>query len=222
MSIRTATFASVRELAKFLTDNGLGKEDILWHRNMSGHFDIMFDSGAGAGGGSSALHYDAGVVNGATGVVTISVVATAKTFTRSAGSFLTDGFRVGDLVTFTGLANGGNSGTFVATTVTALVITCAAATGLADETGDADETATAVGHYVYLNSLARLRVVRVSGIGGTTTLNMLNGGDVTILNGDTFEMDWEGFYLGDGTTTAANLIAIGPDSSYLVSWIDRS
>ena len=52
---------------------------------------------------------------------TISVVASARTFTRSAGSYLTDGFEVGHRFTAAGLAN--NTGTYTVESVTATVIT---------------------------------------------------------------------------------------------------
>ena len=46
----------------------------------------------------------------------MAVNATTKTFTRSAGNFLTDGVEVGDLIAFTGLA-GNNSKPFIVTSV---------------------------------------------------------------------------------------------------------
>lgn len=57
--------------------------------------------------------------------VSVAVDATAKTFTRSAGSFLTDGVEVGDLIRFSDLP-GGNGKPFIVTAVTALVVTGAA------------------------------------------------------------------------------------------------
>jgi hypothetical protein len=54
--------------------------------------------------------------------VTIAVDATAKTFTRSVGSFVTDGVKVGSLVAFHGLP-GNNGLPFIATAVTATVVT---------------------------------------------------------------------------------------------------
>ena len=67
-------------------------------------------------------------------LVDVTVSAANKTFTRVAGSFIADGFQVGMSVTWTGFAKIGtlNNGTFVITTQTALVMTCAAAT-LTDE-----------------------------------------------------------------------------------------
>lgn len=54
--------------------------------------------------------------------VNVAVVASAKTFTRSTGSFITDGVEVGDLIAFTDLA-GNNKLPFVVTAVSATVVT---------------------------------------------------------------------------------------------------
>lgn len=64
---------------------------------------------------------------------TVTVAAAGKTFTRAAGSFLTDGFAVGDYVQWAGFTNAGNNTTQKITTLTATVMTCSGATGLVDE-----------------------------------------------------------------------------------------
>lgn len=79
-------------------------------------------------------------VTASSGTITCTVAASAKTFTRSTGSFITDGFKVGQSITTSGFVNGGNNGTFTITGVTATVITCSGAAGLVDESN----TATAV------------------------------------------------------------------------------
>lgn len=80
--------------------------------------------------------------------VTVAVNATTKTFTRSAGNFLTDGVEVGDLIAFTGLA-GNNSKPFIVTSVNDTAVagdginfTLTTATGIATDylTGDKLET----------------------------------------------------------------------------------
>lgn len=73
------------------------------------------------------------------GAQTISVNATNKTFTRSAGSFVTDGFKAGMVVTTSGFTNGGNNGRKEIATVTATVLTMTVSTGLVNETGNANE-----------------------------------------------------------------------------------
>lgn len=74
--------------------------------------------------------------------LTVDVDADAKTFTRAAGSFITDGVTVGSLIRFPGLT-GANSQPLVVTAVSALVVTAAFApvavaelgrAGLADQT----------------------------------------------------------------------------------------
>jgi hypothetical protein len=90
---------------------------------------------------------------------------------------------------------------------------------------DADPTGVAAGAgaaNVDLAEGARLQRIRVSATGGNTTLNILGLGSFTILSGDTFEIDWEGRYVGTGVAAAENRIAIGANSLYFVSWLDRS
>ncbi len=69
----------------------------------------------------------------ALGATTCAVSSVTKTFTRSAGSFITDGLVVGGGVRWTGFSNAGNNSTFRVTTLTALVCTCSEATGLVTE-----------------------------------------------------------------------------------------
>ena len=74
-----------------------------------------------------------------TGLITINVVATAGTFTRTTGSYLTDGWIVGDKITTSGFTNAGNNTTKIIQTVTTTVITVTDTTGLVDESGNGDE-----------------------------------------------------------------------------------
>ena len=71
--------------------------------------------------------------------IQIDVVATAGTFTRLSGSFITDGFIAGMGIAMTGFANGGNNVTKIIASVTALVITVTNVSGLVNETGSGDE-----------------------------------------------------------------------------------
>jgi hypothetical protein len=75
--------------------------------------------------------------------LTITVDATGKTFTRSSGSWITDGFLAGDSITFAGCSAGGNNGAKIASNVAALILTCSTAMGLVDVTDAADVTASA-------------------------------------------------------------------------------
>ena len=65
-----------------------------------------------------------------TGALSIEVNATTKSFIRTTGSFLNDGFYVGGTITTTGFADAGNNSTFIVSAVTALQITCSTAVGL--------------------------------------------------------------------------------------------
>jgi hypothetical protein len=69
----------------------------------------------------------------------INVNATARTFTRASGSFLTDGFVVGDSISTSGFSNAGNNTTKIIESVSATVITVTSGTGLVNETGGGNE-----------------------------------------------------------------------------------
>ncbi len=71
--------------------------------------------------------------------LTINVVAVAKTYTRTTGSFLDDGFESGMNVTASGFTNAGNNGVKTIDAVTDLVMTMASSSGLVDESGNANE-----------------------------------------------------------------------------------
>lgn len=79
----------------------------------------------------------------ATCTVSLQVVASAKTFTRTVGSFLTDGFAVGQAIVTTGFTAPGDNSTFIISAVSALIITCSTATGLVDEAAASRTIATA-------------------------------------------------------------------------------
>ena len=63
----------------------------------------------------------------------ISVDGAAKTFTRATGSFLTDGFAVGQTILTNGFTNAGNNTTLTLSGVTATVLTCSTTTSLVTE-----------------------------------------------------------------------------------------
>lgn len=76
---------------------------------------------------------------------TITVASAGRTFTRTAGDYLADGFIVGHRFTAAGLAS--NTGTYTVESVTALVITVTddPDNQTTNETGDADEVLTVNG-----------------------------------------------------------------------------
>lgn len=81
------------------------------------------------------------IIDSGTEALTISVVASAKTFTRSTGSFTTDGFTVGMTIKTSGFTNGGNNTTKIIESITGsgTIITVTSATGLVNETGNNNE-----------------------------------------------------------------------------------
>ncbi len=85
------------------------------------------------------------VVINATGN-TITVSNTTKTFTRASGSFLTDGFVVGNRVTTSNFTNAANNGVWLISALTALVMTVTTTAGgaptLTDETNTTVTTLT--------------------------------------------------------------------------------
>ena len=72
---------------------------------------------------------------------TITIAASGRTFTRSAGSFLDDGFLEGKVITTTGFLNPGNnvSGAVIQTLTATVITVTTATTSLVDETGNANE-----------------------------------------------------------------------------------
>jgi hypothetical protein len=73
------------------------------------------------------------------GALTIDVVAAGPTFTRTGGSFITDGFCIGMTIATTGFTNAGNNTTKVISAVTATVITVSSGAGLVNESGSGNE-----------------------------------------------------------------------------------
>lgn len=90
--------------------------------------------------------------------LTVTVAAAAGggfTFTRSTGSWITDGVAVGDIITWGGFAAAGNNSSFQVTDVTALAVTCGNATGCTAVTSDTDVTATTGSDYLKVGSTQR-------------------------------------------------------------------
>jgi hypothetical protein len=86
-------------------------------------------------------------------VATIGVNAVASAFERSAGSWITDGFRVGMVVRSSGFATAGNNGLFVVSGVTATDLTVVAfdaTSPLVNEAETATVTVAAPGEYSFI------------------------------------------------------------------------
>lgn len=99
---------------------------------------------------------------GSIGAVAITAIASSQTFNRPSGSWVSDGFVVGDVIRSTGMAVGTNSWRWNITNVTALAITVESVEG-PDQFVLADETA-AVG------ACAITGVSRVTGNAFSTTI----------------------------------------------------
>jgi hypothetical protein len=79
--------------------------------------------------------------------LSLSVVASAGTYTRGSGSWITDGLVVGGVYNFGGLSNGGNNGRKRLVALTATVATVAYTSGMVDEGPTASCTVTQGGHF---------------------------------------------------------------------------
>lgn len=73
-----------------------------------------------------------------TGAIALDAVASGNTFTRASGSFLTDGFVIGQWVLSSAFTTAANNGWFKVTAVVALTLTVVGST-LVDESGGGDE-----------------------------------------------------------------------------------
>lgn len=87
--------------------------------------------------------------------VTVAAAASGFTFTRSAGSWVTDGVAVGDIITFGGFTAVGNNSSFQVTDVDATIVTCGNATGCTAVVSDTDVTATTGLDYLKVGSTQR-------------------------------------------------------------------
>jgi predicted regulator of Ras-like GTPase activity (Roadblock/LC7/MglB family) len=135
-----ATTTITRAAGSFLTDGFLVGDVVV----VAGSVSNNGSRGAITALTATVMTFASGIVNeGPIGTVTIvgseGLVFTTTTATRSVGSWLTDGFRVGDSVTTAGTAS--NNGTKVVTALTATVLTYASG-GAAETIGSALVTMT--------------------------------------------------------------------------------
>lgn len=93
---------------------------------------------------------------------TITAATPANTFTRGAGSYLTDGFAVGDYITVLGSDAGNNAQWMRIEAVTATVITVTDSLTIAADTGDADEQVLHVGEKLLASSFGLSTIDSVS------------------------------------------------------------
>ncbi len=103
----------------------------------------------------------------------INVVAAAFTFTRTTGSFTTDGFTAGQTVIMSGFTNAGNNGPKNITTITGsgTILTVTSVATLVNETGGGDELVKSTGLDMTAASGADDTSLPLAGIGVTTIAN---------------------------------------------------
>lgn len=99
-------------------------------------------------------------LNGLTAALTINANA-AGTFIRTTGSFVTDGFEVGEKFTASGFSNAGNNSTFVIDTITTTTntndtITVVDSTGMVTEGGSGDEVLTGYTEYEFFKAVKQV------------------------------------------------------------------
>ena len=98
---------------------------------------VLWDTGNNS---PLAMEVKTSVAAVTTGATTLGVADT-NTFSRSTGSFVTDGFQAGMTIETTGFTDAANNGTFTVTAVNALTLDVAETT-LVAESGTGDETIT--------------------------------------------------------------------------------
>lgn len=128
---------------------------------------------------------------------TITAANSGKTYTRTAGSYLTDGFVVGDHVVVAGSDANNNDDVIKITALTATVLTTTQA--VANNSGGGDETFTHAGEKVLASSFGLSTVSSVEIIGQENH-------DCNFILGD-ISADGTFFYVYAYTTGSAALLA---------------
>jgi len=127
--------------------------------------------------------------------------ATNETITRDdvGGSFITDGYAVGDYITIVGSAGANDAHLMQIKTLTATVITTEADTALSADTGGGDEVITHAGEKILASSFGLASISHVELVGQENH-------DVNIIIGD-ISNDKTFFYLYAYTTGSAALLS---------------
>jgi hypothetical protein len=100
----------------------------------------------------------AAVATAASQTITVAATTTTATLTRTAGSYITDGFEVGMIVTASGLALSGNDQDSRITALTATIMTVEAVDGTTNytnESGAGDEAVSATGEVCKIGATLR-------------------------------------------------------------------
>jgi hypothetical protein len=139
--------------------------------------------------------------------------SSGETITRSdGGSFITDGFVIGNSITCTGAVNSANNAANIITNVTALVITCSAASYISETSSGAvvitanDELATGNG---YVSNTAAVT-------GATLTEDAVNNrGDVVFSN-----VTWTATGGSIGPTPGAIIYDVTDTDNSIIAYVD--
>lgn len=131
---------------------------------------------------------------------TITAASGGKTYTRTAGSYLTDGFVVGDHVVVAGSAANNNDDVIKISALTATVLTTTQA--VAADTGAGDESFTHAGEKVLASSFGLSEITSVEVVGQENHDNHFVIGDISA-DGDFFYL--YAYTLGSAALLSASL-----------------
>jgi len=130
--LESAELRSDRQVKDFRHGNKNNAGDINIEMSYGSHDDFL----QAAFAGTWTTQVDSGLLT-----IGVAPNGSGADFTRSTGSFLTDTFAAGDIITVSGFTDAGGNGRFVITNVVALVITATPIEGqtVPTEAGGADE-----------------------------------------------------------------------------------
>lgn len=128
---------------------------------------------------------------------TITAASGGKTYTRTAGSYLTDGFVVGDHVVVAGSAGNNNDDVIKISALTATVLTTTQA--VTADTGGGDESFTHAGEKILASSFGLSEITSVEVVGQENHDNQFVIGDISA--------DGSFFYLYAYTLGSAALLS---------------
>lgn len=152
------------------------------------------------------------------GVTTMAFDGTAKTITRSAGSFVADGFAVGQTIVITGASVAGNNQSIVLSGVTATVLTASTAT----ITTDTAKTGVTISRTLSASPTA---VNSNPVFDAFTGALQENGVTLAIATGIDLKIDQGGnanFALFDATAQSVSLSTINATGSLVVRFVNNA
>jgi hypothetical protein len=169
-----------------------------------------------------------------TGTVITIAAADEGTFTRSAGSYVTDGFKVGDVIDVSGFTTAANNGRFLVSAVSATVLTVTATTLVDEVEGDSVTIAVAgkklqvpsTGHTndsFTIEQLYEMGATDVSELAvgckfSTCSINVQPGGMTTVsfgVLGKDMDSDSTAYFQSPTAQTTTGVLA-GPQGSILL------